>query len=179
MIAIVIESAKKGKTEENHIKRIISYFCPQIINKIKFYKMAGKGELLKTNNYKMLIKEIETKEIKQILFLLDADDDFNKTKLNIELLIEQLNFKEKSDYFINCDPILKKGNLETFLLSTIDKNLQQCYSNFLQCLGREKLENYSEKNILSKLFEIENPPYDFSHKNFDILKQKITNLCKG
>jgi hypothetical protein len=86
MIAIVIESAKKGKTEENHIKRIISYFCPQIINKIKFYKMAGKGELLKTNNYKMLIKEIESREIKQ---------------------------------------------------------------------------------------------NDFSHKNFDILKQKITNLCKG
>ena len=68
MIAIVIESAKKGKTEENHIKRIISYFCPQIINKIKFYKMAGKGELLKTNNYKMLIKEIKTKRKNSINF---------------------------------------------------------------------------------------------------------------
>jgi len=54
--------------------------------------------------------------------------------------------------------------------------LKKCYSNFLECLGKEKLEKYSEKNILSRLFEIENPPYDINCEYLKVLKDKFYNL---
>ena len=70
MVGIVIESAEDGNSEQNHIKRFIE-FLHFDTDKVKFYKMKGKGNLLNENepNYKIIKQEIDNKEINRILFI--------------------------------------------------------------------------------------------------------------
>jgi len=179
MIAIIIEAAEKGSSERNHIKRILdlkgekSIFYDEKEREIIFYQMRGKGELLKSENYKGVIQKTKT-----LFFILDADEDYELTEEKIKELIKTLKgiYGIKADYFISCDFSTKKGNIESLLLSCVKKPLKKCYGEFLECLGKEKLNRYSEKNILSKLFEIENPPYDLECEYLKTLKEKFYNL---
>jgi len=178
MIAVIIESALKGSQEKNHLVRILGLnevegkkneYVDRKGRTVVFYQMGGKGELLKKEKYEAIIQKT-----KKLFFVLDADEDFELTENKIEELISVLNVS--AEYFINCDPKLKKGNLETLLLKCVKEELKKCYSDFLVCLGKQKLEEYTEKNILKKLFEIKNPPYDIECTFFDILKNKFYNL---
>ncbi|SFV56059.1 hypothetical protein MNB_SM-7-347 [hydrothermal vent metagenome] len=181
MIAIVIESAKKGKSEKNHLIRVLglkkkedNLYIDKASREVVFYQMGGKGELLKEQNYTSVVQKA-----KQLFFVLDADEEYEKTKKDIKILLSSLKqrYQVDGDYFISCDPDTKKGNIETLLLTCIkNPKLKECYSAFLSCMGKEHLERYSEKNILSKLFEIENPPYDLECKYFQDLKKRYYNL---
>ncbi|WP_456480746.1 hypothetical protein [Nautilia sp.] len=178
MIAVIIESALKGSQEKNHLVRILGLneveakkneYIDMKGRTVVFYQMGGKGELLKKEKYEAIIQKTE-----KLFFVLDADEDFELTKNEIEKLISVLNVS--ADYFINCDPEIKKGNLETLLLKCVKEELKSCYSDFLVCLGKQKLEKYTEKNILKKLFEIKNPPYNLECVFFDKLKNKFYSL---
>jgi hypothetical protein len=180
MVSIVIESAKKGSSEQNHIIRVLqlkkedNIYIDKNNRKVIFYKMSGKSKLLKKENYNAIIQKADT-----LFFILDADEDYDETEKKIEKLIidlKSISPNLKADYFISCNFATKKGNIESLLLSCVKESLKKCYSNFLECLGKEKLEKYSEKNILSKLFEIENPPYDINCEYLKPLKQKFYKL---
>jgi len=181
MIAIIIEAAQKGNSERNHIKRILdlkekeAIFYDKKNRRIIFYQMRGKGELLKCENYKGIIQKTKT-----LFFILDADEDYELTDRKIKELIETLekSYEITADYFISCDFSIKKGNIESLLLSCVKDPLKKCYSEFLECLGKERLEKYSEKNILSKLFEIEDPPYDLDCKYLKRLKEKFNKFIE-
>ena len=180
MIAIVIESAKKGKREENHIKRILGLKIKEnkiyLDNKnreIIFYKMGGQGELLKIENYKAIVQKTKT-----LFFILDADKNYYEVEKKTKKLISDLKkYGVIADYFISCNPETKKGKIESLLLSCLKSDtLKICYSNFLECIGKNGLDKYDEKGILQKLFEIDDPPYDVECEFFKPLKDKFYNL---
>jgi len=181
MIAVIIEAAKKGNSERNHIKRILklkeinqNLYVDLNNREVIFYQMGGKGELLKRDKYKVIVKKAES-----LFFILDADEDYKDTKNKITKLINFLKQEysiKKADFFISCNPDTKKGNIESLLLFCVKENLKECYSNFLECLGKEKLERYNEKKILEKLFEIENPPYDLECEYLKLLRKQFYSL---
>ena len=181
MIAIVIESAKKAKSEQNHLIRILNLkkkenniYLDNKNREIIFYKMGGQGELLKFEKYKGLVQKS-----KDVFFVLDADENYNNADKKIKILIENLKkeYGVKADYFISCNPHDKKGNIESLLLACLKNDLlKSCYSNFLECLGKNPLDKYNEKGVLQKLFEIEDPPYDVECKYFELLKSKFYKL---
>jgi hypothetical protein len=176
MIAIIIESAQAGKSEQNHIARILelskidnNFFKDKLQREVVFYKMKGKGELLKIENYSAIIQKVD-----KLFFILDADDEYVATKTKIETLIKKI--EKKCDYFISCNPDSKRGFLESLLLNCVDKNLKECYNSFLECIGKNSLQKYQDKAILTKLFEIKNPPYDVNCNYFNQLKDRFYNL---
>lgn len=181
MIAVVIESAKKAKSEQNHLIRILNLkkkenniYLDKKEREIIFYKMGGQGELLKSENYKVIVQKTKT-----LFFILDADENYNSVEKKINILIGNLkkDYGVNADYFISCNPENKKGNIESLLLACLKNDLlKSCYSNFLGCLGKNQLNKYNEKGILQKLFEIEDPPYDVECKYFESLKNKFYKL---
>ncbi|MEO1928006.1 MAG: hypothetical protein ABGX26_04895 [Nautiliaceae bacterium] len=179
-IGIIIESAEAGKSEQNHIVRILdlkkyenNIYLDLRGRKIMFYKMKGKGELLKEENYNGIVQKS-----KKFLFILDADENFNKTQSDIQSLIGSLvqKFNIKADYFISCNPHTKKGNIETLLLECVKENLKTCYRNFLKCMGKDSLDKCLAKNLLQKMFEIKQPPYELDCEYFNKLRNKFSNL---
>ncbi|WP_457562088.1 hypothetical protein [Caminibacter pacificus] len=179
-IAIVIESAESGKSEENHIVRILdlqkienNIYSDAQNRKIIFYKMRGKGNLLKEENYNGIIQKSN-----KFLFILDADEDFQKTQKDIQNLINNLTktFGIKADYFISCNPNTKKGNIEVLLLECVKEDLKKCYSDFLDCMGKDNLSKYQAKNLLQRMFEIKNPPYELDCEYFNELRKKFISL---
>jgi hypothetical protein len=139
----------------------------------------GKSHLLKTSTYddNLLNQEIG-KNVEKVLFIFDADFEednkkdggLEKSKIAIESLIKELNWNVKTDYYIF------DKNLDDFIIKTLDEKQQKCFYNFDECLDIE-VKNKNKKIstcIYKKLYPQD--PYDFSHSNFDTLKQKLTNL---
>ena len=66
MVSIVIESAKKGSSEQNHIIRVLqlkkedNIYIDKNNRKVVFYKMSGKSKLLKKDNYNAIIQKTNT-----------------------------------------------------------------------------------------------------------------------
>lgn len=181
MVKIVCE----GKTDKNKIIELlkfldISYSCDNFIvmgNKSNFFKIENR-------EYKTLLQFIKADKIDKILFIIDADyykdnkeyGGYSNTKDKIEKLLIDLNVKSISDYYITCNPNTKDGYLESLLLSTVNDNLKKCYDEFLDCI--EFKEKNQHKYIMEQLHKITQPkkPYDFNHKNFKELKEKLIKL---
>ena len=181
MVKIICE----GKTDKNKISELLS-FLGISYNDDNFITMGNKSNIFKVDNinYKTLLHLIKADKIDNILFIVDADyqkdnneyGGYSNTKEKIEKLLLDLAIKEISDYYIACNPNTKDGYLESLLLSTVDQNLKKCYSEFLDCIDFKEKNHH--KYIMEQLHKITQPnkPYDFNHKNFSELKEKLIRL---
>lgn len=182
MVKIVCE----GKTDKNKISEILEYLNIEYAND-NFIIAGNKQNLLDKNlvQYKTLRLKIENDMISKILFLIDVDyekDDITHGYKNTESKIIQLRkdlvLEEISDYYLLCNLDTKDGFLESLLLSTVSEDVKKCFDELLEC--KELNDKHNHKNILEEFYRISKPnsPYDFSHQNFDVLKQKLTELFK-
>ncbi len=170
MVGIVIESAKSSNSEKNYIKNFLKNWFDIDLDRVRFYQMSGKSELLKKThpNYKIMAQE----KLKKVLFILDADDDYEKTQKDIKNLIDNLDIDTKMNYFISCNPETKKGAIEDLLLSALEsEKLKHCYEKFIFCI--DNIE-YNPKTLYKKMCDItKGSPIDFEHKNLQELKNKL------
>jgi len=139
--------------------------------------MGGKSKLLDVESYKTTNKRVG-KNIQKVLFVFDCDfeeDDNLSGGLDnsikaIEELIDILDWQIEVNYYIF------NKNLDYFIIDTLEKN-----NNFLaceECFDLKKLNK--NRKILTCIYKSLYPkaPFDFSHKNFNELKQKLKNLFK-
>lgn len=142
-------------------------------------KKTSKSKLLDVSSYDKLKIKIETKNIQKLLFIFDSDfekDDkkcngFENSKKCIEILKKDLNLDVQIDYYIF------HRNLDYFLLTTI--NNAKCYNEFEslhKCLNLDEVKPNKKPvaNMYRELYPY--PQFDFNHKQFDDLKQKLQNL---
>ena len=186
-VAILHEGNSK-KTHDNELLKLLLADLSLPLTEVKFMGMGAKSNFFNTNddNYKELQLDINRKAIKQILFVIDADYEkndsiyggFENTKMELEKIVKELNLEENSNIYITCDPDEKCGYLESLILSTIPKEQKECINTFLECSNFKSKENH--KAILNQIYKTAYPkaPFDFTHKNFDALKQKLKNLLK-
>jgi len=183
MVKIICE----GKTDKNFIKNFLEFLGIEISDD-NFIVMGNKSNIFKIDNkeYKTLVALIKAEKIEKVLFIVDSDyqqdnakfGGYENTQKEIEKLLDELRIREISDYFISCNPTTKEGYLESLILSTIDENLKKCYMEFLDCI--EFKEKNHHKYIVTELHKLTKPnkPYNFNHKNFDILKEKLIKMFK-
>ena len=139
--------------------------------------MGGKSKLLDKESYKLTNRRVE-KDIQKVLFVFDCDfseDDsscggFKNSIKAIEDLISSLDWKIEVNYYIF------NKNLDYFIIDTLDKK-----DDFLgceECFDLKKLNK--NRKILTCIYKSLYPkkPFDFSHENFNELKQKLKNLFK-
>lgn len=176
--------------EGKNDKQLLEFLIKKLdldIGRVQFFTMRGKSDFFNSENinYKDLQNNyINNYYINKLLFVVDADYEhkdqkyggYNNTENELKNIINELGFTEYSDIYIVCDPATKEGYLESLILSTIPEQHNQCIENFLSCSEFKSKDNH--KSILNKIYKIAYPnkPYDFSHKNFDTLKQKLKNL---
>lgn len=183
MVKIVCE----GKSDKNKIKEILT-FLEINSSDDNFIVMGNKSTILKENDdrYKTLTTLIKAQKIEKILFIVDADyqkdnslyGGYENTENALNILIETLNIKSMSSFYISCNSLSKDGYLESLLLSTVDTNLKLCYDEFLDCI--EFKEKNHHKYIMEQLHKLTSPnkPYDLEHPYFDVLISKLKNLFK-
>lgn len=184
-IAILHEGNAKN-TNDNGLLKLLIQELNLDIDKVMFFGMARKSNFFKLDNknYSQLQKGIEREAFNKILFVVDADYEKNDEKHNgyenteneLKNIIDKLEFTDYSDIYITCDPKTKDGYLESLILSTIPKEHKKCIKNFLDCSEFASKDHH--KSILNQIYKIAYPqkPYDFSHENFNLLKQKLINL---
>jgi len=146
--------------------------------KIKIFN--GKDNIFKLSC--PLYDEIENELdiINKIFIAVDADDPkdkspirgYEETQKHLNNLIKDLEFDVFIDYFIFSDKDKNRGFLETFLLSVIEDEQKECIDNFRECYKYE----LSDKWVYNTFYKQKKYPFDFSHPNFDELKQKLINL---
>jgi len=177
MVRIVCE----GIDDEGFLKSLLRHL--KIRNKDYDFNQNiqntnGKSNLLKAKTYKENLSLDVGKSVKKVLFVFDADfstDDkicggLQNSQECIKQLITSLNWSIETDYYIF------DKNLDDFIIKTLSKEQQQCFKKFDKCLDIE-VKNKNKKIstcIYKKLYP--QTPYDFSHKNFNALKQKLTEL---
>ncbi|NOZ90920.1 MAG: hypothetical protein GXO60_06520 [Epsilonproteobacteria bacterium] len=187
MVAILHEGNAK-KTADNELLKLLIENLNLDITNVKFFGIGTKSNFFKIDNraYKELLMEFHENIISKILFVVDADyqendlkyGGYENTKKELEKVINELGLKNYSDIYITCDPKTKSGYLESLILSSIPKKQKECIEDFLDCSEFKSKENY--KAILNQIYKIAYPnaPFDFSHPNFNKLKQKLKNIFK-
>jgi hypothetical protein len=183
MVAIIVE----GKRDVTFFRNYITHHLKIEKKLYKITKTDGKSILLDKlyYKYKELKEDLEVGRVHKVLFIIDSDNNrdnpdiggYNNSCTAIEQLIKDLNIVEYADFFIACDPITQEGNIENLVISTLTEEQNRCIKSFLECSG---LENDDGKRLLG-IYNYGYPeePFDFSHKNFDELKIKLTNLFKS
>lgn len=183
MVKIICE----GNSDKNKIMEFLSFLSINYSDD-NFVVMGNKSNIFDIDNekYKTLLELIKAEKVENILFIVDADyqkdnnryGGYNKTNNELNILINSLKIKDISDFYISCNPSSKDGYLESLLLSTVNTNLKKCYSDFLDCIEFEDKNHH--KYIMEQLHKITSPkkPYNFSHDNFKILKEKLNNIFK-
>jgi len=184
-VAILHEGSSK-KTSDNKLLKLLIEELSLGVNDIQFIGMGGKSNFFKKDNvnYKQLKLNINSEYISKILFIIDADYETNDTiyggyenaEKKLKEMIKELELEEYSDFYITCDPNTKDGYLESLILSTIPKNERICIDNFLNCSKFKSKDN--AKSIINQIYNLgyPNAPYNFSHENFDELKEKLKKL---
>jgi hypothetical protein len=145
---------------------------------VNFYGMGTKSNFFNKEfaQYQDLSLEIERENIDKVLFIIDADESFEQTEAKLLTIIDELQIKEISHYYIACDPITRKGYLESLILSSLSEEQKTCINDFLTCSDfKSKTHDKSIFNIIYKN-AYPNAPFDFSHSNFAPLKEKLINL---
>ena len=183
MVAIVVEGKRDVTFYKNLIKEVFN------IDKSKYniIKTDGKSKLLNKSldKYQDLLKSIKVGRIRKVLFIIDADDSKDNKEIGgylnsqdkIEELIKDLDIELYSDYFIACNPLTQKGNIENLVISTLTEDEEKCIKSFLNC---SELENSNNSKRLLGIYNYGFPDktFDYNHPNFNELKQKLTNLFK-
>jgi len=184
-VAILHEGNSK-KTNDNELVKLLITQLGLNNREVDFFGFGAKSNFFKIDNreYKILLQKIEEQTISKVLFVVDADyiendsiyGGYNNTKRELEKIIKELKLEKNSDIFITCEPDEQCGYLESLILSSIPKEQKECIETFLECSDFKSKENH--KAILNQIYKTAYPkaPFDFSHKNFDELKQKLKNL---
>jgi len=182
----VVKVICEGRTDKKKISEILEFLKINYSDD-NFIIAGNKPNLLNKDlvEYRTLKQQINNDIVSKVLFLVDVDFERNdvtygyeNTKQRVNQLRQDLLLESISDYYLLCDPKTKEGFLESLLLSTISKEVKNCFEELIKC---KELDNkYNHKNILEEFYRISKPdkPYDFSHKNFNELKQKLINLFK-
>lgn len=184
-VAIFHEGNAK-KTQDNILLKLLLESLRLDVEQVRFVGMGSKSNFFKTDNenYKELLLGIKNESIKKALFVVDADfiendakyGGFKNTKEELEEILGTLGLDACSDIYVTCDPNDQCGYLESLILSTIPEDRKKCIKDFLDCSDFESKENH--KAILNKIYKIGYPdaPFDFSHENFNLLKEKLRAL---
>ncbi len=175
--------------EGTHDKQLLKLLIVHLeldLTRVKFFNMGSKTNFFKQddNNYKGLQLDINREAVEKVLFMLDADSEESDSKYGgvvntqkeLELTVKALGFDTLSDIYVTCDPDTQCGYLESLILSTISNDHRDCIVTFLGCSDFKSKENH--KAVLNQIYKLAYPnaPFDFSHANFDVLKQKLVNL---
>jgi len=187
---VIIHEGNAKKTNDNALLKLLLKELGLSEEKVKFIGMGAKSNFFKkdNDNYKeLLLDVIELQRVSKVLFVVDADYTENdsvygghrNTKRELEKVIIDLDLESYSDIYITCDPDELCGYLESLILSTIPQDQKECIETFLECSDFRSKENH--KAILNQIYKTAYPkaPFDFSHTNFDELKQKLQTLFKG
>jgi len=141
----------------------------------------GKDSILSEDYFnEIILKREKLLKVKKVLFLLDCDninknqkcggcENTKKCLDKIKNLIQQKYPEIKIEYFLFND------NLEKYLLNTLADDIKNCFNDFTNCIQIEN--NKVIYSIYKGLYP--NQPFDFSHQNFDELKNKLIWLFKG
>jgi len=179
MVAILFE----GKTDVAFFDDIIEYYQLDK-NQIIYKNFEGKDNLfdLMHEHYNSLEENIDNERITNILIIADADNPkdsspcrgYTETQTKLNELKDNLAFDIPVDFYIMCDNN-RQGYLESFLLSVLDGTQRQCIDSFKECFEYE----LSDKWVYNSFYKHNKHPFDFSHKNFNTLKQKLQTLFEG
>lgn len=171
--------AYEGKSDRDFFDTLIkSYELPY--NEVIFYDFEGKDNLLNiSHSYYDEIEKKHIGKIDKILFVVDADNKkdhnpnrgYEASEKALIKLIEDLGFNIPIDYHIMCDEN-REGHLESFLLSVLDDEQKKCINTFKECYKYD----LSDKWVYNTFYKQMQHPFDFNHKNFNTLKQKLQNL---
>ncbi|MCB4774931.1 MAG: hypothetical protein LGB71_06580 [Sulfurovum sp.] len=185
----ILHEGNANKTHDNELLKLLLDELRLDVKQVKFVGMGGKSNFFKkeNDNYAELLLDVFTlQRVSKVLFVIDADykksdstyGGYENTKEELAKVIKELNLEEYSDVYVACDPNEKCGYLESLILSTIPKEQKECIETFLECSDFKSKENH--KAILNQIYKTAYPkaPFDFSHKNFSELKQKLKNLFK-
>ena len=184
----VLHEGNAKKTNDNELLKLLADELNLPLEEIKFIGVGAKSNFFKedNDNYKELLLDIKRKAIKKVLFVVDADyvendniyGGYENTKIELEKTIKELKLEKQSDMYITCDPTAQCGYLESLILSSISREQKECIETFLECSDFKSKENH--KAILNQIYKTAYPkaPFDFSHENFNDLKQKLKNLFK-
>jgi hypothetical protein len=186
--AAILHEGNAKKTNDNALLKLLIKHMQLDSNQVEFFGVRSKNNFFKreSEHYELLLNRVEEGEIAKILFVIDADYEKNdakyggyeNTKSTLEKMILDLGLSSYADIYITCDPDSRCGYLESFILSTISEEHKTCIESFLECSDFKLKEN--DKSILNHIYKLAYPeaPFDFSHKNFDELKQKIKYLFR-
>ena len=133
---IIVEGDSDKKFLESYLKHLKITNC-------KIISIGGKDNI---KNHKELKKE-------DYIIIFDADDNYNKSRINIEKQLDELNIKnDKIFLFPNNKDI---GNLET-LIEKIAKHKEvlKCYEDYEKCIENliKKIPNLRYQAKKSKMF---------------------------
>jgi hypothetical protein len=182
----ILHEGDEKKTNDNKLIRLLIEHLKLNIDIVDFRGMGSKNNFFKLENYKLLKQAVDTNQIEKILFIVDADSEdndaiyggFENTKRELNNIIAQLSFQAVSSIYIMCDPNTKSGYLESFVLASLPDERKKCIDNFVQC--SEINPKQIHKTIIHGLYKIAypDPPYNFDHPHFDLLKTELINLFK-
>ena len=188
--AILHEGKDSKKSADNTLIRLLIKHLGFDDAHVNFYGMGSKANFFESNfgsnneKYGELPHLLRTGAIQKALFIIDADQiendgiygGYDNTRNEILNTFNTLEISDYSSYCINCDPKTKTGYLESLILASIPLEQKSCLEAFLKCSDFKSKDN--AKAILNQIYRqaYPNAPYDFSHKNFDALKAKLTKL---
>jgi len=182
----ILHEGNTNKTNDNELLKLLIKDLQLDETKVEFFGFGSKSNFFKIDNpkYKRLKLQIEEEEINKVLFVVDADyvendkeyGGYDKTAESLYHIINDLSLLFQTETYITCDPNTKNGYLESLILSSIPEEQKNCIETFLNCSDFKSKENH--KAILNQIYKsaYPNAPYNFEHKNFDELKQKLQNL---
>ncbi len=178
MVAILFEGKSDGKFFDDILN---VYNLPT--NEVIYYNFEGKDNLFDIGYpyYDEIENDIEIGRVERLLIVVDADNPkdpnpnrgYNVTEDKLKEIIEDLDFDIYMDYYIMCDEN-KEGYLESFLLSVLDDEQKKCIEDFKSCFKYD----LTDKWVYNTFYKHHKHPFDFSHPNFNELKQKLKNLFK-
>ena len=172
MVALLHE----GKTDRAFFDTIFkAYSLPNDEENIKYYDFGGVGNIFKVSyrHYDTLEEEIGVGKISKVLIVVDADNKYDDRENNLKKLIEDLEFDIEIDYFIMCGEN-HTGNLESFLLSSLDDDQKECLKTFLDCYEYD----FTDKHIYNIFYKNKKHPFDFNTLVFNDLKSKLEKLLR-
>ena len=180
MVAIIVE----GNTDSDFLLDFIEKVFPNILReKFDIKVFDGKDNIFKYNYYDEIEQNVENEIIEKILILIDADDPkdecpirgYEESENKLKELIENLDFGIDINYFIFSDENKNSGYLETFLLSVLSDEQKRCVADFRECFEYD----LSDKFVFNTFYKQNRHPFDYSHPNFNELKEKLLNLFEG
>ena len=182
MVTFIVE----GTTDSSFLLDFVKKVFPDISReKFDIKVFDGKDNIFKLDYklYDEIEDDITDGIIEKILILIDADDPkdecpirgYKESENKLKELIENLDFGIDINYFIFSDENKNSGYLETFLLSVLNDEQKRCVADFRECFEYD----LSDKFVFNTFYKQNRHPFDYSHPNFDELKEKLQNLFKG